>query len=110
MADASVRVDQVLPGTTVFTDIDGNKGAVIDDGSLAYSVDNAALASVAMDTQGSGGDPTAFILTPVGTLGTVVVSMKATAKGGTVPLSDSKSVDITAGAAVAGTIVLGAPR
>ena len=110
MADGTVRNDQVLPGTSVFTDAKGDKGAVIDAGSLAYSVDNPALATVSQPDPANSGDPDSFVLTPVGPIGTVVVSMKATSNGGATALSDSKSVNITAGLAVSGAIVLGAAR
>lgn len=110
MADASIRNDQVQPGTSVFTDSKGQTGAAIDAGSLSYSVDNPALASVSQPDPQNPSDPNGFVLTPVGPAGTVVVSMRATSNGGANALSDSKSVDITPGSAVSGAITLGAAR
>lgn len=109
MADATVRDDQVLPGSSTFVDAKGQKGAVIDAGSLSYAVDNTAVATVSQPDPANPGDPNGFVINPVA-VGSIVLSMKATSNAGATAISDSKTVDVTPGLAVSGTISFGAPR
>ena len=119
MSDASMLITQTLPGTSVFVDAAGLKGAQIDAGSLAYSVDNTTVAAVITPDPQNASDPLSFQVTPnagsvpAGTTVTVSLSMRATSGAGATTLTDSKSIDVVAppaGVAAKGSIVLGQPR
>lgn len=103
---------QELPGSVSFTDAAGQPGAVIDAGSLAYAVDDTALANVVSpDPQDPAGDPATFVIQWAGQkLGMGQLQVTATSGGGANQLTGVGSFQFVAGDATQEAVNFGAPR
>jgi len=97
---AQIRVDQKVVASVAGKDAKGNPVA---PAAVAWSVSDANIFAVQPQPDGTA------VITPVGALGSAVLTAAATGAEGQV-VNLSVQIDVTAGALASGEIVLSAPQ